>query len=170
MHLNQAFKKVKQIWYFSMVKLKEYFRFKFRIFLWVFLEQNRSKIKCTKITFIACQDRAICWLGMILGLFCCSVIKRIILQTVQNNPFDDKAAQASFSDSAFCWIADFHRRIVSNLACRVFLEPNCARTRPQILRKHHFDLITKSCEEVTKSMINDLTQIDLELGRRLLQI
>ena len=33
-----------------------------------------------------------------------------------------------------------------------------------------FDLITKSCEEVTKSMINDLTQIDLELGRRLLQM
>ena len=69
---------MKQIWYFSMVKLKEYFRYKFSIFLWIFFEQNRSKIKHTKNTLV-CQDRVLCWFGMKLSLFCCSVIKRLIL-------------------------------------------------------------------------------------------
>ena len=130
MHLNQAFKKVKQIWYFSMVKLKEYFRYKFSIFLWIFFEQNRSKIKHTKNTLV-CQGRALWWFGMKLSLFlllchqtadsdsafcwfahfisivCCPVIKQI-------------SFAMSASDSAFCWFAPFKRRIVSDVGCRVF--------------------------------------------------
>ena len=101
MHLNQAFKKVKQIWYFSMVKLKEYFRYKFSIFLWIFFEQNRSKIKHTKNTLV-CQGRALCWFGMKLSLF-------LLL-----------CHQTADSDSAFCWFAPFKRRIVSDVGCRVF--------------------------------------------------